>query len=230
MTDFLPERVNDLCADAGPCPHSQWRPEVVAFANLMERQLRANDHKPGWTGENPWPLLDRLYEEANELRDELQPGSRTDALAWRVRLGAEAADVANFAMMIADVCGALPSSERLMVAPSMPSFDDLSDDQRSQVQNLYWGNHSTSEDLWSSWRSVVGDVTTRGRPDEAIRNIEAEIKAAASGGMLGRTHDVWDRAERSGLRIALGIVRKHITPDGAERVHGQVSQPIRDEQ
>lgn len=85
----------------------EWRAEVVAFAHLMEAQLRANDHKPGWRGENPWPLLDRLHEEAAELAEELQPGSRTDLATWRLRLGAEAADVANFAMMIADVCGVL---------------------------------------------------------------------------------------------------------------------------
>jgi NTP pyrophosphatase (non-canonical NTP hydrolase) len=75
----------------------------------MEAQLRANDHKPGWKGENPWPLMDRLFEEARELADELQPGSRTDAAAWRARVAAEAADVANFAMMVADVCAALGS-------------------------------------------------------------------------------------------------------------------------
>jgi NTP pyrophosphatase (non-canonical NTP hydrolase) len=91
-----------------PCPICpRWRPEVAAFADLMERELRANDHKPGWKGENPWPLLDRLREELGELWDELQPGSRTNIGAWRGRVGAEAADVANFAMMIADVCGAL---------------------------------------------------------------------------------------------------------------------------
>ena len=73
----------------------------------MEAKLRENDHKPGWKGENPWPLVERLFEEANELTEELQPGSRTDLGTWSAKIGAEAADVANFAMMIADVCGAL---------------------------------------------------------------------------------------------------------------------------
>lgn len=94
----------------GPGEAVAWRPEVVAFANLMETQLRANDHKPGWKGEEASPLISRLFEEANELDDEFHNGSRTDAGAWRASVGREAADVANFAMMIADVCGALAAT------------------------------------------------------------------------------------------------------------------------
>lgn len=83
------------------------RPEVIAFARLMEDQLKANDHKPGWKGEDWWPLLMRMREETIELQEALAPGSRTDLPAWWTRVGCEAADVANFALMIADVCGAL---------------------------------------------------------------------------------------------------------------------------
>lgn len=83
------------------------RPEVLAFAHLMEAQLKANDHKPGWKGEDWYPLLMRMREETIELHEALIPGSRTDLPAWWKRVGSEAADVANFAMMIADVCGAL---------------------------------------------------------------------------------------------------------------------------
>lgn len=89
-----------------------WRPEVRAFADLMEAQLRANDHKPGWKRDHPnYDLMPRLREEADELagaifawvRARRGGGSLADAI------GREAADVANFAMMIADVCGALAS-------------------------------------------------------------------------------------------------------------------------
>lgn len=96
-----------------------WRPEVRAFADLMEAKLRANDHKPGWKGEDWWPLLYRLREETLELQEELAPGSRTDLLAWSARVGREAADVANFAMMIADVCGALPAPPLQSRAPGI---------------------------------------------------------------------------------------------------------------
>jgi hypothetical protein len=87
-----------------------WRPEVRAFADLMEAQLRANDHKPGWRGDQDWELHYRLREEVSELGEQLAPGSRTDLASWRSRVGSEAADVGNFAMMIADVCGALTTS------------------------------------------------------------------------------------------------------------------------
>lgn len=83
-----------------------WRPQVRAFADLMEAQLRANDHKGGWENEDPLDLMDRLYEEAQELFDELPAATATTD--WSARVGREAADVSNFAMMIADVCGALP--------------------------------------------------------------------------------------------------------------------------
>jgi NTP pyrophosphatase (non-canonical NTP hydrolase) len=74
------------------------RPEVEWFADAMEAALRANDHKPGWKNDDPWALQARLFEEAKELQR-----------AVREREGAEkilkeAADVANFAMMVADVC------------------------------------------------------------------------------------------------------------------------------
>ena len=92
------------------------RPEVLSFAHLMEAQLRANDHKPGWKGEFASDLFPRISEEAEELRDAIEQHSKQlnwgdMALylpEWTVKVGSEAADVANFAMMIADVCGALP--------------------------------------------------------------------------------------------------------------------------
>lgn len=85
------------------------RPEVHAFAQAMERKLRANDHKPGWKQDDPGALMDRVEEEAIELR--------CAASAWRIsglrrttiaeHVLEEAADVANMAMMVADVCGGL---------------------------------------------------------------------------------------------------------------------------
>lgn len=89
------------------------RPEVRAFADLMEAKLRANDHKPGWKTDHPLDLLSRMRQEVGELGQELVAGSRTTRDAHQLRVGAEAADVANFAMMIADVCGALAGRKAL---------------------------------------------------------------------------------------------------------------------
>lgn len=92
------------------------RKEVKMFAEIMEQQLAANDHKGHWGGCRPEWLLARLTEEAGELAQALL--QRDDAIrlmntAQRgtlnpkhaERIAKEAADVANFALMIADVCG-----------------------------------------------------------------------------------------------------------------------------
>jgi hypothetical protein len=95
---------------AAPAP---WRPEVRAFADLMEAKLRENDHKGGWANGHPCHLFDRLKEEAGELGLVIYhgvPSARRERLTVPpdpLKVGREAADVANFAMMIADVCGAL---------------------------------------------------------------------------------------------------------------------------
>jgi NTP pyrophosphatase (non-canonical NTP hydrolase) len=93
-----------------------WRPEVRAFADLMEAKLRENDWKGGWKGDTDLDLFERLGEESAELLAALHRHAKR--LMWGdswvmedtvPRVGRETADVANFAMMIADVCGALPS-------------------------------------------------------------------------------------------------------------------------
>lgn len=71
------------------------RPALAAFALAMEAKLKANDHKGGWAGCDEHWLMDRLYEEADELCDAINKGD-PEAVA------PEAADVANFAMMIYD--------------------------------------------------------------------------------------------------------------------------------
>lgn len=83
------------------------RKEVKTFAAAMEQQLVANDHKSGWQQDTPEDLLLRLLEESAEVSTELRlnRGSWTDI--DRAALVKECADVANFAMMIADVCGGL---------------------------------------------------------------------------------------------------------------------------
>jgi NTP pyrophosphatase (non-canonical NTP hydrolase) len=77
---------------------AELRPVVRAFAELMETVLRENDHKGGWLNEDPWWLLDRLRCET----DELDTAILANDPEW-IKL--EAADVANYCMMIADVIG-----------------------------------------------------------------------------------------------------------------------------
>jgi hypothetical protein len=85
------------------------RKEVLAFAHLMEERLRANEHKGGWKDENPFWLLDRARDELRELNAVLHVRLKGNTVTPR-EIGAEAADAANFLLMIADVCGALDAA------------------------------------------------------------------------------------------------------------------------
>ena len=82
------------------------REPVRWFAAHMERKLRAHDDRPGWIGCDADWLLERMKEERKELVVRLRQlaasdcDARTNVLALRVI--EEAADVANFVMMIAD--------------------------------------------------------------------------------------------------------------------------------
>ncbi|MHB0874553.1 MAG: hypothetical protein ACYC5O_00770 [Anaerolineae bacterium] len=75
------------------------RPEVQRFAPAMEEQLKANDHKGGWKECSTSELIEGVEAEAYELR------LAKDGPAHEVLH--EAADVANYAMMLADVAGGL---------------------------------------------------------------------------------------------------------------------------
>lgn len=87
-------------------PRSHLRPEVLAFATLMEAKLRKNDHKKHWSTCDIDYLEERLEDEVDELK--LAVRERTSEVVAR-----EAADVANYAMMIADKLGGLPSARVL---------------------------------------------------------------------------------------------------------------------
>ena len=84
------------------------RPEVAAFAALMERELRANDELRGRAGWKDMPaaeLLRMLDVDAAKLRFALGSGDTAKIIE-------QCADVANMAMMIADVSGGLaPAKE-----------------------------------------------------------------------------------------------------------------------
>ena len=80
------------------------RPCVLAFATWMESRLRANDGKGGWDAEGDGYLLESLEEEFRELCSAIHNNQRMIA---DKEIAMEAADVANFAMMIAHNYGLL---------------------------------------------------------------------------------------------------------------------------
>lgn len=86
---------------------SSTRVEEVALANRMHAEMQTmleRGHRPGrthWLASTPTYLLGRLHEEVKELEDAVRAETDPDEI-WR-----EAADVANFAAMIADVMAVL---------------------------------------------------------------------------------------------------------------------------
>ncbi|GIQ61511.1 hypothetical protein PACILC2_00790 [Paenibacillus cisolokensis] len=76
------------------------RSEVQWFAEQMEENLRENDHKGGWENESIYWLFSRLKEESTELLRAVD--LVRDLHDDPKKIISEAADVANFAMMIAD--------------------------------------------------------------------------------------------------------------------------------
>lgn len=73
------------------------RDEVRVFAETMEEQLKENDYKGGWQNCSNSYLLGRLKDEVEELKIALLDYESGPAIVK------EAVDVANFAMMIADL-------------------------------------------------------------------------------------------------------------------------------
>lgn len=69
------------------------------FVRAMREKLRKNAHKGGWRQDHPLVLLARLIEESGELAALL--GQHPDEWDFQ-KITEEAADVANFAMMIQD--------------------------------------------------------------------------------------------------------------------------------
>lgn len=85
-------------------------PYVLEFAKRMEAKLERNRHKgnrEGWINDDPWALIKRLCQETQELEDEMiafeaTTDSTSDESTQAERVANEAADIANFAMMLAD--------------------------------------------------------------------------------------------------------------------------------
>jgi NTP pyrophosphatase (non-canonical NTP hydrolase) len=80
------------------------RKVVKDFAEAMEEQLRKNDHKTGWDDCSPLWLASRLVAESAELIEAIEDGNLLDSGRQMYKKAAlrEAADVANYAMMVWD--------------------------------------------------------------------------------------------------------------------------------
>ena len=70
------------------------RHELKVFTSIMEHKLALNDHKGGFEDGDPKALLILLEHEVAELKQSIEDGDYFEILT-------EAADVANFAMILA---------------------------------------------------------------------------------------------------------------------------------
>lgn len=83
-------------------PEKQYaRPEVKSFSDIMEFKLRANDYKGGWTSDDPNSLFAKLEDKVRDMSMSLE-GHKHDAKMDAWDLIYVAADIANYAMMVAD--------------------------------------------------------------------------------------------------------------------------------
>lgn len=106
-TNWTMNTTNDTTPPASAAGSATW-PYVLEFARAMEFKLSKNRHKGdrnGWMSSDPDWLMARLVGEMLELKTALRRMDREAVLL-------EAADVANYAMMIADRIGALPNPNR----------------------------------------------------------------------------------------------------------------------
>ena len=86
-----------LCSDVDPIIDRVCvlRPEVLTFAEAMEKKLKYNDDKGGWQWMSLGEIAERIDDELEELTYALDNGKRGSAAD-------EAVDVANFCMMFFD--------------------------------------------------------------------------------------------------------------------------------
>lgn len=78
-------------------PSPTFRNEVFDFARDMETQLKANEHKSGWAKESDKFLFNMMDRNLAALQREL---SKEDINKYEITI--RCANIANFAMMIAD--------------------------------------------------------------------------------------------------------------------------------
>jgi hypothetical protein len=89
---------------------SRFSEPLTFFVQQMERKLRENNFKGTWTTESLHDLFRLMIVETHELSDEIHCTSPRD-FAWAERVALEAADTANFCMMIADLARSMVASD-----------------------------------------------------------------------------------------------------------------------
>ena len=102
LIDAHPE-IDELTWEQGNVlPSAFLRPAVVRFAWAMEERLRANDHKGGWSDMHIEEIQWRVWEEYEELAGAIDRYCIELSDEARSAVRHEAADTANFLLMLFD--------------------------------------------------------------------------------------------------------------------------------
>ncbi len=103
VADLLESREREAVREA--LKDHTLREELLWFAGRMEEKLKANDHKLTWRSCRRSDMLRRISGELTELQNAIRTRRPTDEIID------EAADVANFCMMVADLTRELAKEE-----------------------------------------------------------------------------------------------------------------------
>ena len=181
------------------------RPVVQRFALLMEEVLRANDHKTGRLDMDVRSLMERLEQEVAELREVIDAHVPSHgvlvagmSVAARQKLMREAADVANFALMIADETEWRIGNERAPVAATPAKVARWDADWKGYVldpphNDTTMVGGSSAIDSLRAW-----GYTIEGAPDDTAPERLRERREA-----LGWTRR--DASDATGLHADYGI-------------------------
>ena len=196
--DFLPERVNDLCADAGPCPRSQPRLSPEEIADYHARFISCNAgfaepdglirpapsiNTPILLSHGPDKALDMLLERLRE--------------PWERMSGAAAKKINR---ILVDRREAIAALELLR--------EELNLIRQMAAASVQWDQENLA----------------------AIPS-ERDGENHFSVGQYWRDRTKVSRSWQAFCADPINHPgRKNLTPNGGEAVHGQVVQPIRDEQ
>jgi hypothetical protein len=109
-------------------PRRTVRPEVLAFARVMSAKIDGHNHdrgEHGWRTATPIDLLDWLHRYFADLQDAARAFAFRGETDARGRVLSKAANVANLAMMIADVCGAIPAQPLAAEGTATPDLAEV---------------------------------------------------------------------------------------------------------
>lgn len=169
------------------------RDVVRAFAIEMERQLQANDHKGGWGDEDRHWLLERLREEVAELTAAIK--ERTPSAIVQ-----EAADVANFAMMIADVsCASGLTTGETPLSAQVAALRATLDRHGVRQSRKGCGNHQWVNQFYEDCTDCEKVVTA-----DPVRDALRNTKEAAEEHDKAKYEEGFD----AGLRHAMSLINK----------------------